>query len=100
MSSDSIVSDYCRLCKISLKDEFGSNLGKEGHPLQKISSGHQNERKCFGVLLAEICKEVGLPLVQDSIQYSDRVCDPFGWKIGNATWTSFTNLLKLQLHPR
>ena len=50
MSSDSSVSDYCRLCKISL---------------------------------AKICKEVGLPLVQDSRQYSDRVCNPSGRKIRN-----------------
>ena len=30
-SSDSSVSDYCRLCTISLKVKFGSNLGKQGH---------------------------------------------------------------------
>ena len=54
-----------------------------------------------GVLLgcvAEICKEVGLPLVEDSMQYSDRVCNPYGRKIRK--WASCTNSLNLQLHPR
>ena len=54
-----------------------------------------------GVLLdcvAEICKEVGLPLVEDSMQYSDRVCNPCGRKIRK--WASCTNSLNLQLHPR
>ena len=39
MSSDSIVSDYCRLCKISLKDKFGSKRGKEGHQNERSASG-------------------------------------------------------------
>ena len=33
-------------------------------------------------MLAEICKEVGLPFVH-SMQYSDPVCNPCGWKIRN-----------------
>ena len=56
-----------------------------------------------GVLLdcvAEICKEVGLPLVEDSMQYSDRVCNPCGRNIHNLNWASFTSSSKLQLHPR
>lgn len=34
-------------------------------------------------MLAEICKIVGLPTVQDSKQHSDWVCNPRGWKIRN-----------------
>ena len=49
-------------------------------------------------MLAEICKEVALPLVEDSMQYSDRVCNPCGRKIRK--WASCTSSLNLQLHPR
>ena len=43
MSSDSSVSDYCRLSAISFKVKFGSNLGKQGHsssekPVQAIKT--------------------------------------------------------------
>ena len=41
------------------------------------------QEECFWVMLAKICKEVGLLLVQDSMQYSDRVCNPCGWRIWN-----------------
>ena len=94
MSSDSILN--CRLGKISLKVKFESNLGKQGHPCSENLFRPSKRKECFGVLLAEIYKEVGLLLVQDSMQYSDRVCNPFGWKIRNATRTSFTSSLKLQ----
>lgn len=96
MSSDSSVSDYCRLSAISFKVKFGSNLGKQGHSPSENLFRPSKRKDCFEVVSAEICKEVGLPLVQDSMQYSDRVCNPFGWKIRNATRTSFTNSLKPQ----
>ena len=99
MSSDSIVIDYCRLCKISFKVIFGSNLGKQGHSSSENLFRPSKPKECFGVLLAEISEEFGLPLFQDPMQYSDRVYNPFGQKIRNATWTSFTSSLKLQLHP-
>ena len=34
-------------------------------------------------MLANVCKEVGLSLVQDSKQYPDWVCNPSGWNIHN-----------------
>lgn len=83
MSSDSSVSDYCRLCKISFKVKFGSSVGKQGYSSSENLFRPSKRKECFGVVLAEICKEVGLPLVQDSRQYSDRVCNPCGRKIRN-----------------
>ena len=51
--------------------------------LQKISSGHQNVVSASGLCKAEICKEVGSPLVQDSMQYSNRICNQCSRKIRN-----------------
>ena len=83
MSSDSSVSDYCRLCAISLlKVKFGSNLGKQGHSSSENQFRPSKRKECFGIVSAEICKEVGLPFVY-SMQHSDRVCDPCGGKIRN-----------------
>ena len=50
--------------------------------LQKISSDHQNESSASGLCWL-VCKEVGLPLVQDSTQYFDRICNSCGRKICN-----------------
>ena len=58
MSSDSIVSDYCRLCKISFKVIFGSNLGKQGHSSSEYLFRPSKRKECFGVLLAEILKKL------------------------------------------
>ena len=82
MSSDSSVGDYCRLCKIAFKVQFGSSLGKQGHSSSENLFRPSKQKECFGVVLAEICKEVGLPLVQDS-RHLDRVCNPCGRKIRN-----------------
>ena len=82
-STVSSVSDYWRLCTISFKVKFGSNFWKQFILLQKIFSGHQNEKGCFVVVSAEICKEVRLPVVQDSMRYSDQVSNPCGRKNHN-----------------
>ena len=76
-----LIRVYCRLCKISFT--FGSNLGKQGPSSSENLFRPSEQEECFWVMLAEICKEVGLPLVQDSMQYSDRVCNPCGWRICN-----------------
>ena len=80
MSSDSTVSDYCRLCTISFKAKFGSNLGKQGQFSSENLSRPSKRKDCFGVVSAEICIEVGLPFVH-FMQYSDPVCNPCGRKI-------------------
>ena len=92
MSSDSNVSDYCRLCKISFKVKFGSSVGKQGYSSSENLFRPSKRKECLGVVLAEICKEVGLPLVQDSRQYSDRVCNPCGRKIRN--WGQLHQLIR------
>ena len=65
-------SDNCRLCKASFKVKFG-NLGKQSHSSSENLFKPSKRQDCFGVQLSEICSQVGLPLVQDSLRFSDRV---------------------------
>ena len=97
LSSDSSVSDYCRLCATSFKVKFGSNLGKQGHCSQKICSGHHNKRSAL-----RLCK----PKVEEKLDC--RLFISYNILIGSVThvagtfitWASFTSSSKLQLHPR
>ena len=58
LSSDSSVSDYCRLCATSFKVKFGSNLGKQGHSSQKNCPGHHNRRSALRLCKPKIEKKV------------------------------------------
>ena len=80
--SDSSVCDYCRLCAISFKVKVGSNLRNQGHSSSENLFRPSKRKECFGVVSKEIWKEVVLPFVH-FMQYSDRVCNPCGWKIRN-----------------
>ena len=84
MSSDSSVSDYCRLGTISFKVKFGSNLGKQGHSSSENLFKPSKRKDCFEVVSAEICKEGGLPFfLMECRQHSDRVCNRCGRNIRN-----------------
>ena len=97
--------EYCRLIRVSViivgYVQFRLKLNLEA---SLESNSWENlfrpskQKECFGVVSTEIWKEVGLPFVH-FMQYSDRVCNPCGWKIRNFG-ASFTSLLKLQLHPQ
>ena len=80
--SETNPSDNCRLCKVSFKVKFG-NLGKQSHSSSENLFKPSKRQDCFGVRLYEICSQVGLPFVQDSLRFSDRVCNPCGRKIRN-----------------
>ena len=62
LSSDSSVSDYCRLCATSFKVKFGSNLGKQGHSSQKICSGHHNKRSALRLCKPKVEKKLDCSL--------------------------------------
>ena len=99
LSSDSSLSDYCRLCTISFKVKFGSNLGKQGHSPSENLFRPSKRKDCFEVVSAEICKEVGLPFfffISCNILIGS-VTDVAGKFV---TWASFTSSLKLQIHPQ
>jgi len=97
MSSDSSVSDYCRLCAISFKVKIGSNLGKQGHSSSENQFRPSKRKECFRVLSAEICKEVGLRLFIPCSILIGSVTHVAGKFV---TWASFTSSLKLQIHPQ
>ena len=80
--SETNPSDNCRFCKVSFKVKFG-NLGKQSHSSSENLFKPCKRQGCFGVRLSKICSQVGLPFVQDSLLFSDRVCNPCGWKISN-----------------
>ena len=85
--------EYCRLirvsviivgliCTTSFKVKFGRNLGKQGHSPSENLFRPSQRKDCFGVVSADICKEVGLPFAY-FMQCSDRVCNPRGRTIRN-----------------
>ena len=76
-------SDNCRLCNISFKVKFGNVAGKQSHSSSENLFKPSKRKDCFGVVLANICRQVGLELTQDSQVFSDRVCNPCGRKIQN-----------------
>ena len=80
--SETNPSDNCRFCKVSFKVNFG-NLGKQSHSSSENLFKPSKRQDCFGVRLSEICSQVGLPFVQDSLRFPDRVCNPCGRKIRN-----------------
>ena len=82
MSEEESANDNCRLCEVSFKIQFG-NLRKPSHSSSENLFKPSKRKDCFGVVLSEICRQVGLPLTQDSAKYSDRVCNPCGRKIRN-----------------
>lgn len=76
-------SDNCRLCNISFKVKFGNVASKQSHSSSENLFKPSKRKDCYGVVLASICRQVGLELIQDSQVFSDRVCNPCGRKIRN-----------------
>lgn len=71
-------SDRCRICRCLLKVQFGnSSISSENlfKPSQRKGS--------YGTILANICRLVGVEVVENSKLYSDRVSNPCAPKIRN-----------------
>lgn len=81
--SEKSPSDNCRLCNISFKVKFGNVAGKQSHSSSENLFKPSKRKDCFGVVLANICRQVGLEFIQDSQVFSDRVCNSCGRKIRN-----------------
>ena len=77
------VDDFCRLCGFNFKVKFG-NFQKSARYISTENlfkpSGHA---KRDGKILAEICSEIGLNIVESSL-VSSRVCQSCGRKIFKA----------------
>ena len=73
----------CRICSCDFKIQFGTTTGKDQHRSSENLFLPSNRRECFGTILAEIIKSVGLHVPNDPSRYSSRVCNKCARKIRN-----------------
>ena len=73
--SETRRSDSCRICK--RENVSGKQLNSSSQNLFKPSQ----RKDSFGIVLADVCKQLRLSLLDDPEVYSDRVCNPRGRKI-------------------
>lgn len=79
--SETRPCDSCRICRCSFKVKFGSLTGKQFYSSSQNLFKPSQRKDSFGTVLADVCRRVGLVLLQDPGVYSDRVCNPCGRKI-------------------
>ena len=79
--SETRPNDGCRICKSSFKLKFGSLTGKQFYFSSQNLFKLSQRKDSFGIVLADVCRQVGLVLSQDPEVFSDRVCNPYGRKI-------------------
>ena len=70
-------NENCRFCHCSFKVKYGHYLSSEN--LFKSSKRSDS----FGTVLADVCKEIGLHLVHNNSEYSDRCCNLCARKVRN-----------------
>ena len=75
--SETRRSDNCRICKYSFENVSCEQFCSSSQNLFKLSK----RKDSFGIVLADVCKQVRLRLLNDPEVYSDRVCNPCGRKI-------------------
>ena len=75
-------NDYCRVCKRCFKTFLG-NFKKILHDSSESLFKPSQRKESFGIVLAELCGEVGAPLVSSN-NYSTKVCKPCSRKIKKA----------------
>ena len=79
--SETRPCDSCRICRCSFKVKFGRITGKQFYSSSQNLLKPSQRKDSFGTVLADVCRRVGLVLLQDPGVYSDRVCNPCGRKI-------------------
>ena len=79
--SETRPSDSCRICKFSFKVKFGNVSGKQFYSSSQNLFKPSQRKDSFGIVLADVYKQVGLVLLEDSQEYSDRVCNSCARKI-------------------
>ena len=78
-------SDRCRICRCNFRVKFG-NISQPGKSRFISSENLFKESKrsgYIGTILADVCRAVGVEVVENSQLYSDRVCNPCARKIRN-----------------
>ena len=73
----------CRICSCDFKIQFGTTAGKDQHRSSENLFLPSKRRECFGTILAEIVKSVGLHVPNEPSRYSSRVCNKCACKIRN-----------------
>ena len=79
--SETCPSNSCRICKSSFKVKFGNVSGKQFYSSSQNLFKPSQRKDSFGIVLADVCKQVGLVLLEASQEYSDRVCNSCARKI-------------------
>ena len=79
--SETRPSDSCRICKFSFKVKFGNVRCKQFYSSSQNLFKPSHRKDSFGIVLADVCKQVGLVLLEDSQEYSYHVCNPCARKI-------------------
>ena len=74
-------SAKCRICSCNFK--IGKTAGKDQHRSSENLFLPSKRRECFGTILAEIIKSVGLQVPNDPSRYSSRVCNNCARKVRN-----------------
>ena len=67
--SETRPSDSCRICKSSFKLKFGSLTGKQFYSSSQNLFKPSQGKDSFGIVLADVCRQVGLVLLQDPEVY-------------------------------
>ena len=79
--SETHPSDSYRICKFSFRVKFGNVSGKQFYSSSQNLFKPSQRKDSFGIVLADVCKQVGLVLLEDPQEYSDRVCNSCARKI-------------------
>ena len=79
--SEKRPSDSCRICKFSFRVKFGNVSGKQFYSSSQNLFKPSQRKDSFGIVPADVCKQVGLVLLEDPQEYSDRVCNSCARKI-------------------
>ena len=72
-----------RICKSSFKVKFGNLSGKQFYSSSQNLFKQSQRKDSFGIVLVDVCRQVGLVFLEDPEVYSDCVCNHCGRKILN-----------------
>lgn len=70
-------NENCRFCGCSFKVKYGSYLSSEN--LFRASK----RSDAYGVILSDVCAGIGIELIQNNEQLSDRCCNPRARRVRN-----------------
>ena len=78
-----LPSAKCKICSCDFKIQFGMTAWKDQHRSSENLFLPSKRQECFGTILSEIIKSVGLHVPNDPSRYLSRVCNKRARKIRN-----------------